>query len=48
MGEKKVLLSVRDLHVKFQVRGRVLTAIRGASLDVYEDESLVIVGESGC
>ena len=48
MEEKKVLLSVRDLHVKFRVRGRVLTAIRGASLDIYEDESLAIVGESGC
>lgn len=46
--EKKVLLSVRDLHVKFHVRGRTLTAIRGISLDIYEDESIAIVGESGC
>ena len=48
MEEKKVLLSVKDLYIKFRVRGRVLTAIRGASLDIYEDESLAIVGESGC
>ncbi len=45
--EKKVLLSVRDLHVKFRVRGRVLTAIRGIDLDIYENESIAIVGESG-
>ncbi len=44
---KKVLLSVKDLEVKFRVRGRVLTAIRGITLDIYENESIAIVGESG-
>ena len=47
MEKKKVLLSVKDLSVKFRVRGRVLTAIRGISLDIYENESIAIVGESG-
>jgi len=47
MEDKKVLLSIRDLHVKFSVRGRTLTAIRGVSLDLYENESVAIVGESG-
>ncbi|MBO4918625.1 MAG: ATP-binding cassette domain-containing protein [Erysipelotrichaceae bacterium] len=47
MEDKKVLLSVRDLVVKFHVRGRILTAIRGISLDIYENESIAIVGESG-
>ncbi len=47
MEEKNVLLSVRDLSVKFRVRGRVLTAIRGINLDIYENESIAIVGESG-
>ena len=47
MEDKKVLLSVRDLHVKFRVRGRILSAIRGVSLDLYENESIAIVGESG-
>ncbi len=47
MENKKVLLSVKDLHVKFHVRGRILTAIRGISLDFYENESVAIVGESG-
>ncbi len=47
MEEKKILLSVQNLNVKFRVRGRVLTAIRGISLDIYENESIAIVGESG-
>ncbi len=47
MEDKKILLSVRDLHVKFRVRGRILSAIRGVSLDLYENESIAIVGESG-
>ena len=47
MEDKKILLSIKDLHVKFRVRGRILTAIRGISLDLYENESIAIVGESG-
>ena len=45
--EKNVVLSIRDLQVDFQVRGRELHAIRGIDLDLYEGESLAIVGESG-
>lgn len=44
---KKVLLSLRDVDVKFNVRGRILSAIRHVSLDIYEHEALAIVGESG-
>ena len=47
MIDSKIILSVSDLVVKFKLRGRVLTAIREASLDLYEGESLAIVGESG-
>ena len=47
MEDKKVLLSIKDLQVKFRVRGKRLTAIRGVSLDIYENESIAIVGESG-
>ena len=48
MSEKKeVVLSVQDLVVKFNLRGKVLTAIRGISMDLYKGESLAIVGESG-
>ena len=45
--EREVVLSVRDLNVKFSLRGKVLHAIRGISLDLYKGESLAIVGESG-
>ena len=47
MNTKTPILSVQDLVVKFSLRGRILTAIRGTSLDLYEGEALAIVGESG-
>lgn len=45
--ENNIILSVRDLDVKFTLRGQTLHAIRGVSLDVHQGESLAIVGESG-
>ena len=47
MENKEIILSVKDLNVKFTLRGKVLHAIRGISLDLYKGESLAIVGESG-
>ena len=44
---RDVILSVKDLVVKFSLRGKELTALRGISLDLYKGESLAIVGESG-
>ena len=44
---KNVILSARDIVVEFDVRDRVLTAIRGVSLDLVEGEVLALVGESG-
>ncbi|KAF0194408.1 MAG: oligopeptide transport system ATP-binding protein [Bacillota bacterium] len=41
------ILSAKDVVIKFSLRGRVLTAIRGASLELYEGQTLAIVGESG-
>lgn len=41
------ILSAKEVVVKFSLRGRILTAIRGASLDLYEGQTLAIVGESG-
>lgn len=45
--KSEVILSVEDLVIKFNLRGKELTAIRGASLDLHKGESLAIVGESG-
>ncbi len=41
------VLEIQDLKIKFSLRGQSLTAIRGASLDLFKGESLAIVGESG-
>ena len=41
------LLSAKEVEVTFSLRGNKLTAIRRASLDLYEGETLAIVGESG-
>ncbi len=41
------ILAAKDVVIKFSLRGRVLTAIRGASLELYEGQTLAIVGESG-
>jgi len=45
--ENDVILTVQDLAVDFTLRGRVLHAVRGVSLDLVRGESLAIVGESG-
>lgn len=47
MSKEKSVLSAKNITVKFNVRDRVLTAIRNISLDLYENETLAIVGESG-
>ena len=45
--ENNVILTARDIVVEFDVRDKVLTAIRGVSLDLIEGEVLALVGESG-
>ena len=45
--DKNVILSARDIVVEFDVRDRVLTAIRNVSLDLVEGEVMALVGESG-
>ncbi|AUM62844.1 oligopeptide ABC transporter ATP-binding protein OppD [Spiroplasma monobiae] len=47
MNKENRIISVRDMEVKFQVRGNFLTAIRNVDLDLYDQEILAIVGESG-
>ncbi|MFB0918575.1 MAG: ABC transporter ATP-binding protein [Clostridiaceae bacterium] len=44
-GDK--IMEIKDLVVKFNLRGQKLTAIREASLEIFKGESLAIVGESG-
>nr|WP_106780198.1 ABC transporter ATP-binding protein [Lysinibacillus timonensis] len=44
---KSKILSVENLVIKFKLRGKVLTAIRDISFDLYKGECLAIVGESG-
>lgn len=45
--KENIILSVKNLEVKFKVRDRVLTAIRNISLDFEEGKVVAIVGESG-
>jgi oligopeptide transport system ATP-binding protein len=47
MEKQEVILSARNVHVRFNLRGRTLHALRGIDLDVYKGEVLAIVGESG-
>ena len=47
MNETDCILSVRGLDIRFNLRGRVLHAIRGIDLDLYRGEVLAVVGESG-
>ena len=42
-----LLLSAEDVRIKFRLRGKELTAVRGASLEVYRGETVALVGESG-
>ncbi len=41
------IIEVRDLVIRFKLRGKVLTAIRNISLDLFKGETLAVVGESG-
>ena len=47
LARRKVILKLKHVDVKFNVRGRKLNAIRDANLEIFEGETLAIVGESG-
>ena len=44
-SNNNIILSAQDIVVEFDVRDRVLTAIRGVSLELVEGEVLALVGE---
>ncbi|MDO5018139.1 MAG: ABC transporter ATP-binding protein [Lagierella massiliensis] len=46
--EKTKLLEIKDLHTAFRIDGEYYDAVDGVNLDLYSDEVLAIVGESGC
>jgi len=43
----KPLLSVEDLHVSFQMRDRIIEAVKGVSFTLNPHETVALVGESG-
>ena len=48
MNDKKVLMQVRDLSVKYKTRLGMVSAVDRVSFDIFEGEILGLVGESGC
>ncbi|MBI1854392.1 MAG: ABC transporter ATP-binding protein [Chloroflexi bacterium] len=53
-NKRKVLLSIEDLHVWFELRrfgfghAGYVKAVDGVTFDVYSGETIAVVGESGC
>lgn len=45
--EREMILEVMDLDIRYELRGKVLHAIREVSMELYQGEVLAIVGESG-
>ncbi len=48
MSGKKAVLEIKGLRTQFFLREGVVTALDGIDLTIYENESVGIVGETGC
>ena len=48
MSDKNILLSVEDLKVYFRSDDTLARAVDGVSYDVRREETVCLVGESGC
>jgi peptide/nickel transport system ATP-binding protein len=48
VDDKEPILSVRDLAVEYRTGAGPVRAVRGVSFDLYPNDSLALVGESGC
>ena len=48
MEEKRTIISLRDIKKEYKVGDGVLQVLKGINLDIYENEFLVVLGESGC
>ena len=49
LGEKKEILAVlKDVTKEFQTGDTVLQVLKGINLEVYKNEFVVVLGESGC
>lgn len=46
--ENTVLLDVQNLNISFSIQNRKLHAVRGVSFQLHQQETIGIVGESGC
>jgi len=44
----KILLQIRDIRTYFYTEEGIVKAVDGVSFDMYEDETLGLVGETGC